>query len=220
MENVHSSCEEKIHNLERRLERSKKENKRLKKFAYRDDLTGLLNRRGFNDGFRRFSEEAFASRRSSERRSVVLKTVSLAFVDVDHFKKLNDTYGHEAGDKVLKILAKLLTKFVRDFDFVARWGGEEFIIGLIGANEDDATRIVEKIRTAVEKLEVSWKTERLRFTISAGVASSDRAKDFEELARKADRALYKAKTAGRNQVVRYSLSEQVKLLPTARVAVR
>jgi len=186
--------------------------RRLRDLAVRDPLTGLLNRRGFNDSFERFLEEAFASRRNLERRSASVETVSLAILDIDRFKELNDTYGHDAGDKVLRVLSELLTKLVRDFDFVARWGGEEFIIGLIGANEDDATRIVEKIRTAVEELEVPWRGETLHFTVSAGVASSDQTENFEGLIWNADKALYEAKRVGRNWVVKHSFRIRQSLL--------
>ncbi|MCP6719773.1 MAG: GGDEF domain-containing protein [Patescibacteria group bacterium] len=226
----HADCEKKIRELERKLDDARRENrqklddakrknKQLQKLAHRDELTKLLNRRGFGNGFERFLGEAFASGRSSERRSHASKTVvSLAIIDVDHFKKLNDVYGHDAGDEALKVLAKLLTKLVRHIDFVARWGGEEFVVGFVGANEEDAARIVEKIRAAVEKLKISYKREKLCFTISAGVATSNRARSFDELLRKADRALLKAKGGGRNRVVRYSQAEQVPSIPKTAVA--
>ena len=214
----HADCERQILDLRRKVGRLEQKNKRLRTLAHQDELTKILNRRGFGNGFERFLDEAFAFRNKKDpgwkpRSSVVVEVVSLAYIDVDHFKKLNDVYGHDAGDDVLKVLAKLLTKLVRHFDFVARWGGEEFVIGFVGANEEDAARIVEKIRAAVEKLKISYKREKLCFTVSAGVASSDRARSLDELLRKADRALLKAKGGGRNRVVRYSQAEQVPSIP-------
>jgi diguanylate cyclase (GGDEF)-like protein len=131
------------------------------------------------------------------------KNISFLFMDIDHFKKVNDTYGHDIGDIVLKRVAEAIEKNVRMNDTVARWGGEEIIVSLLGTDLDDAKIKAENIRKKVEKLQFAEVPE-LKITISIGVASSENSPDFDVLMKKADKALYESKNSGRNKVTIYS----------------
>ena len=190
---------------DKEIERLKAEIERLKSLAYRDELTGLYNRRGFKDSAEKFiSELASEKKEGSKRKAVQLRNFSMVMFDIDDFKKLNDTYGHQAGDEALKKLSQSIMDNVRDIDSVARWGGEEILLGLVGASETDAFQIAERVRDNAENKPIKFEVEKIKLTVSAGVASMDEAKDAEELIKFADKALYAAKKAGKNQVVKYS----------------
>ena len=131
-----------------------------------------------------------------------LKEVSLIFVDLDHFKQINDTYGHPVGDEVLQRVSALLIDSVRDTDIVARVGGEEFVVLLRGAGESIAMRDAEIFREKVAQMTFD-KHPNLTITASFGVISSKDAQEAKTLYKGADEALYAAKV-GRNQVVAYS----------------
>jgi diguanylate cyclase (GGDEF)-like protein len=163
--------------------------RRLREQAVRDPLTGLLNRRGGEDQLGR--EVARAHREN--------RPLSVAMLDVDHFKQVNDQFGHEIGDRVLRGLARTMADCVRAYDFVARWGGEEWLAVMPGAARNDAHGIVERIRSAVE----AFRSEGLpAVTISAGVdeLAPGETTGAGVIAR-ADARLYQAKSAGRNRVV-------------------
>jgi diguanylate cyclase len=117
---------------------------------------------------------------------------------VDHFKKINDRYGHQAGDKVLRIIAKRLTDQVRESDFVARYGGEEFVVLLPEADPASALAVAEKLRKSIDDLEFHYRDEPVPITISCGIATFRQNDDPESVFRRADAALYRAKEAGRN----------------------
>lgn len=168
-----------------------------------DPLTGLKTRPYFEEQIgtylaMRQKEEASAQR----RENFGFKTLSLIFFDIDHFKKVNDTYGHETGDLVLQKVAETIKTSLRAGDTVARWGGEEMVAGLLGANEADAAAKAEAIRKKVAAL--SFRPSALKATISSGVAVFEGDADLAALVKRADQALYKAKETGRNKVVRYS----------------
>ncbi len=167
--------------------------KRLEILAAIDELTGVLNRRF---GMRRLNEEFERSRRHSIPLSVCM-------LDIDHFKQVNDTYGHQGGDFVLRTLSELLSQSVRVSDFVMRYGGEEFLIAVPGASMSDARAIMERIRRQVETLRLQYGAYELSFTFSGGIASfpAPGVNDVEGIIQKADAALYKAKENGRNQLV-------------------
>jgi diguanylate cyclase (GGDEF)-like protein len=174
---------------------------RLKKLAFTDELTGLYNRHGFREISSKLINEVIQSRkRLQKRRTFVIKDFSIIVFDLDHFKKVNDTYGHDAGDKVLKAFGVIALDRVRDLDIVARWGGEEIVVGLVGASERDALKVAEGIRAGFMEKRFRLRRKNVQFTVSGGVASLTRAKDFPDLFKKADRALYAAKNAGRNTV--------------------
>jgi len=123
-------------------------------------------------------------------------------LDADHFKQINDTSGHAAGDRALQHLATLLAAQMRDIDRLSRWGGEEFVVMLPGTSGADARGIAERLRERVEALPARWQDRALPITISIGVARWQHGSDdLESLLGRADEALYKAKAAGRNRVV-------------------
>ncbi|MFC6920675.1 GGDEF domain-containing protein [Meiothermus taiwanensis] len=159
--------------------------------AYTDPLTGLLNRRGFERQLQRLI------RLAGERN----KPITLALLDLDRFKQVNDTYGHPVGDKLLKQLAEVLHKASRSDDLAVRLGGEEFALVLFGADLEDAYRVLERIQSEVRALQISpiaW-----RLSISAGLAGGEIPPSMATVQRwleQADRALYKAKQAGRDRI--------------------
>jgi diguanylate cyclase (GGDEF)-like protein len=160
----------------------------LERLAVTDPLTGLANRRG--------GERSVASEISRARRQRT--PLSCIFIDIDHFKQINDTFGHQAGDRLLRDVSELLRRTMRAYDILIRWGGEEFLLILPGVNLEQARRLADRIRSAVERLE----TQGLGVvTISAGTAALDGSYDFETMLMAADRRLYQAKASGRNAVV-------------------
>jgi two-component system cell cycle response regulator len=162
--------------------------------ALRDGLTKLFNKRYLMD--RLDSELKFAQRHETQ--------VSLLLLDIDHFKKVNDTHGHLAGDAVLANLAQVLARAVRNEDVVARFGGEEFAIILRAIGIDSAAHMGERMRKLVEATQAPFNALQLKITVSAGVACypTTPAKTPEELVEAADKALYQAKNDGRNRVRR------------------
>lgn len=178
---------------------------KLQELAYKDELTGLFNRRGFKEGAEGFlSEVSWDKEQSDQRKSIFIKNFSVAMFDIDDFKKLNDAYGHETGDRALQFMAEVVNENVRDIDLAARWGGEEIVLGLIGASEEDAYKIAERIRTQIEGEKLKIGGEEVHFTVSGGVCSYEQAKGFDELLALADKALYKAKEGGKNRIVKFS----------------
>lgn len=162
--------------------------KKLKKLATIDSLTKIYNRYKIDDAinlhiarYRRYKEPF----------------CTLMF-DIDNFKTVNDTYGHDVGDRVLKALSRLVLNHIRTTDMFGRWGGEEFVIILGHTSEDEAFVIAEKLRTIVE---ASVTDGKYKITVSIGVAQYEDPESREELIKKVDKALYRAKENGRNQVV-------------------
>jgi len=160
--------------------------------ATRDPLTQAFNRRYFNE--RLASEWAYAKRHRTP--------CALVAIDADHFKRVNDTYGHAAGDYVLKSLVVVAQKVVRKEDLVARIGGEEFMVLARGTVRTQALILAERIRVAVEAFEFEFEGQKLAVTISLGVSTSDDlgVESPEELSGRADEFLYRAKENGRNRV--------------------
>jgi diguanylate cyclase (GGDEF)-like protein len=162
----------------------------LQKEAETDELTGLPNRRTFLD-------TAANLFRSSEQ-------ISLFMLDIDHFKNVNDTYGHDAGDEVLRALAAAGTTYSREKDIFPRIGGEEFVALLPETNLEQARSIAEKLRTVLEQQDFihSWRIDQaIPFTVSIGVATRAPGEvEVGEVLKRADQALYRAKEGGRNRV--------------------
>ncbi|MEK9150967.1 MAG: GGDEF domain-containing protein [Patescibacteria group bacterium] len=190
------------------IQRLKKEIERLKEAAYKDELTRLYNRRGFKSEAEKFLKEIAAFKKyPNKRESFLVKNFGLIVFDIDNFKKFNDQYGHPAGDEVLKKLSGLILERIRDIDLAARWGGEEIVVGLVGASEKDAFNIAEDIREKLTRQKFNWQGEKLGFTVSGGVADFDedkKLKNFDELFDLADKALYAAKERGKNRIVKSS----------------
>jgi len=168
---------------------------RMQTLAMTDTLTGIYNRRQFMSlGVQEFQR----ARRYNRNFSVIM-------IDIDHFKKVNDTYGHMVGDSVLQQVAVLIQRTLRSVDIPGRYGGEEFSIILPETGTEEAQRVAERLRSLLEEKVMLVVNHSIRITASFGVASYVRDdQSLETLLNQADRALYTAKQAGRNQVKIYS----------------
>lgn len=162
---------------------------RIQALAMRDSLTGLLNRRAMLDELR-------AEGRRAERNG---QAASVALVDMDHFKAINDSQGHGVGDRVLQCFAEVARHELRDTDRLARWGGEEFLLLLPQATVVQAVATLQRIRTRLAEHCVEGASPDLVVTFSAGVARCTSDADVESAVEMADLAMYRAKTAGRNR---------------------
>ena len=173
-----------VSTLHRKLEQAREA-------ATQDALTGLPNRMAYDE---RIQEEIERARRYQ-------RPLSLAIIDVDFFKKINDKFGHPAGDKVLKILAEVFKKRTRDSDFVARMGGEEFMLVLTETSADDALIVTDKLRGVIEQANFHFRDTAVPVTVSCGITDYSEGDSVEELYSRADEALYEAKEGGRNRCV-------------------
>lgn len=188
-----------IKRLQDALEEREKEllevNERLRYMSQTDALTGLDNRRHLNERI----DEMFAHAKRLE------EPFSLVMADLDKFKSVNDTYGHQAGDEVLKQLAAILREEAREIDRVGRYGGEEFMLLLPGAKIDDAFAFAERVRNRIEGHTFTFPGGTLTRTVSFGVASwpHEKIREADDLVRASDDALYVAKETGRNRVIRF-----------------
>lgn len=166
-------------------------NAQLQQLALHDGLTGLLNRRHWES----------CLEREFSRHTRYNNPASLVIFDIDHFKQLNDTYGHQAGDEVIRQVAALTRGMVRETDYAGRYGGEEFAILLTDTSLEGAALFAERLRQAVERLEIVYDKYLLRCSISLGVACIHGSMTgYPLLIEAADKALYRSKQAGRNRV--------------------
>lgn len=172
----------------------------LQESAFTDGLTGLYNRKFLDEHSKKLIPHA---KRDNFNVGVLL-------LDMDHFKAVNDEYGHDIGDKVLKELARILLENVRESDLVVRYGGEEFVILLVNIAEDEALKVANKIKQKVSENEIDvYAGSKLRKTISIGLSMYPKdSSSFDSVIKNADIALYEAKHKGRNQVIRFQ-EEQV-----------
>ncbi|HXZ94801.1 MAG TPA: diguanylate cyclase [Dehalococcoidia bacterium] len=174
-----------------RLQQAMADKEKLEQLATLDSLTGLYNRRAILGKLRELIN--LANRYKED--------FSLIMLDIDHFKKINDRYGHLAGDEVLEEIATLIHRNIRDTDIVGRYGGEEFIIILPKTNLSSAWVVAERLRSIIEKTELKDSAgNTFTITISQGLAGGERGEDAYSLISRADEALYKAKEKGRNCV--------------------
>ena len=162
----------------------------IERLAMTDDLTGLANRRAFLAA----AERAIAQIDSAARSPTLL------IVDLDHFKRVNDVYGHRAGDQALQAAAQALARSVREGDFVGRLGGEEFVVLLDAADEETARRGAESARAAIAAMRVTTPNGEVAVTASIGCTSLVAEDSVSAALQRADEALYAAKRAGRNQI--------------------
>ncbi|WDE01405.1 EAL domain-containing protein [Thalassomonas actiniarum] len=184
------------------------QNKELKYLATRDPLTSCLNRRSFFEGLRVLIEEEKSLKSS----------LSCIMSDIDHFKSVNDTYGHAVGDKVIKMVAKILKDISRTNDLVGRYGGEEFCVVLPATTAQEAAQVAERIRLAVMKQDISLPDGKFNVTSSFGVACwTNKLSNAEAFVSQADEALYVAKETGRNRVEIWN--EQAEKSPEAATTV-
>lgn len=194
MHNVTSKLENgktKVQELEEKVKTLEAELSRTKTESMRDHLTGLLTRRAFSEEVKRI-ESAY------ER----IKTqYAIIFFDLDHFKKLNDTYGHECGDVVLSTFGKILNKSVREHDIVGRYGGEEFVAIIHFNLNRELLQFLKRIKTIVTENSFLYKEKKIKVTFSAGVAIRSSFDTYENTLQKADMLLYQAKENGRNKII-------------------
>ena len=172
----------------------------LQQSAFRDGLTGLYNRKFLEEHSKKLIPQALRDKFN----------VGVLLLDMDHFKAVNDEYGHDIGDKVLKELARILNETVRESDIIIRYGGEEFIVLLVNVKtEEQALAVANKIRLKVSENEIdAYAGSKLRKTISIGLSMfPDDSRSLDSVIKNADIALYEAKSKGRNQVIRFQ-SEQ------------
>ena len=153
-----------------------------------DALTGVYSRMAYDE---RIQQELARWTRYETPFSYVI-------LDIDHFKRINDTYGHNAGDKALKLVAQLMTTYVRQSDYVFRIGGEEFVLLLTSTAQDNAGKLVEKMRAGIADSSFHFKGEPVNLTLSAGITETRDGDDVESIYERADKALYKAKNSGRD----------------------
>jgi diguanylate cyclase (GGDEF)-like protein len=166
------------------------EHQNLSALALNDPLTGLCNRRGLHRAIPSLIDAAMRKK----------ECISLVTIDIDHFKRINDTYGHNEGDKVLKHVATSMKGFARSSDVLCRLGGEEFLLVLSNTRPDAAVAIAERCRKGVEKLMLICGGQPVSVTISLGVATQCDNLNFNRLIKDADAAMYQAKSEGRNRV--------------------
>jgi diguanylate cyclase len=176
--------EERIHALEAKLQH-------MSELVREDQLTGSLNRRGLDDVFERETAR-------SDRRGTPL---CAALLDLDDFKRLNDTHGHQAGDNALKHLVKIVKDTLRSMDVIARFGGEEFLILLPETTIEAATATMTRLQRELTRHFFMHENEKLLITFSAGVALRKEGEDQASLVARADKAMYEAKRTGKNRVV-------------------
>jgi len=179
-----TALENKIKQLEEELNRSKKE-------SATDHLTGLLTRRAYDKEIEKFEENYI---RKAENYALV-------FFDLDNFKKVNDTYGHDCGDVVLKTFAQILQKLTRKTDIVGRYGGEEFIAAIRYKNENELIQYLSRVKNVVTMNKFKYKDLKLAITFSAGVDIRSNHDNYITTIQETDNLLYKAKDSGRNKII-------------------
>ena len=162
----------------------------FEEIAYIDHLTKIDNRRSFFEKSAKIIELA--------RRNKL--DVGMLMIDIDFFKRINDTYGHKAGDEVLKAVSQAISKVIRESDLLGRIGGEEFALLVVNCNKENLEKVAQKVRKAVEDVIVEYKEAKINITISVGAYLANDEDDIDEMLKKADELLYKAKENGRNRV--------------------
>jgi diguanylate cyclase (GGDEF)-like protein len=166
-------------------------NAKLKAAAHSDYLTGLNNRMAFVSGFEAKHRELSQGRKNS----------TIVMADIDHFKLINDQYGHAAGDEVLRQVSQIMQAMIREDDLMARWGGEEFIFYFDRMDAENTERLIERIRQKIETSEISFEEQVIPVTLTFGVCQHKTGQSLNDCINAADDALYQGKKSGRNQVV-------------------
>lgn len=202
LRNAKSDLEAKNRELEQRVSERTAEltrtNSRLERLASTDHLTGAATRRSFIQ----------LGERTIRRHHTNGQPLTMLMLDLDHFKAVNDRYGHLAGDLVLASLGDCIRLCIRPGDLFGRFGGEEFLVLLPGLALEDGERIAERLRQEIEALTIPHEDQSIRVTASIGIASLGPSGDMNTLLQTADNALYQAKTEGRNRVAGYHLADQ------------
>jgi len=169
------------------MKRMHKMQTELEFFLKRDPLTGLFNRRGYDYNIKQIEDASYGA---------------ILMCDIDYFKNINDTYGHTAGDAVIKAVADIIRESIRDEDLSVRWGGEEFFIFLSRVTVDEAYIIAEKLRTKIEEIPIVYHDDNMYITISIGISVVKKDIPLAEAIKHADSAMYLSKSRGRNQTTR------------------
>ncbi len=167
-------------------------NEKLHRLASLDPLTGLLNRRSMRE---------YLEKRIKAYNDGHVESMALAIGDIDYFKKINDTYGHECGDIVLKRLAALFTECMEGKGCVSRWGGEEFLLVFRHMNGDEALIVLNDLNRKMKKLQVAYKEERIRVTMTFGLSEFDFEHGIDYSVNDVDKKLYRGKEAGRDRTI-------------------
>lgn len=198
---IHKQTQKNLQHAKEKTEKLAQElkdsNKQLKEMAYRDGLTGLYNHRYFKD---LIAHELNRSERYKNPLSIIM-------LDLDHFKKINDGFGHPVGDIVLKEVSKAIQNSIRSCDIAARYGGEEFIVVLPETQLEKAMVVAERLRKTVEGLPITANNSSINVTISGGLTSyiaTKSKKETSDIISEADNALYHAKKNGRNRIIVYN----------------
>jgi diguanylate cyclase (GGDEF)-like protein len=200
MSNVNKNLESgqnEVSILEKKIQQLEKELKETQANSKVDHLTGTLNRKSFEEELHKI-ENRF--RRDQEDYAIV-------FFDIDHFKNVNDTYGHDGGDIILKTFSSLLLKLTRDTDIIARYGGEEFIAILHYKESCELYKYIERIKTVVTQNKFIYQDNRIEIKFSAGVELRSNCNTAQESITNADKLLYKAKNTGRNKIIFWNNKE-------------
>jgi len=176
---------------ERRIEQLKAELELVSRLVHEDQLTGALNRRGLDDALAR--EAARAERAGTN--------LCVALIDIDNFKRINDSYGHQVGDIVLVHLVAIIRETIRTHDLIGRYGGEEFLLLLPDSRLEEAMSVMTRLQQCLARKPISWGNQRLLVTFSAGLAARMAREQVDALIRRADEALYEAKRVGKDRVI-------------------
>lgn len=190
-EKIEKSLRDNMHSLEKEAYDLRREIAKVRETAMRDQLTGLANRRAYDE---RIEQEYARWKRFNE-------PLVLLVWDLDNFKTINDTFGHKAGDKALKVIAKTLREHMRETDFLARYGGEEFVVVLSGASSENAFKVAEVMRKAIENAGLHSNNKPVKLTLSGGLSQFQEGDSIIQVFERADKAMYQAKHQGKNQVV-------------------
>lgn len=191
-----------IASLQKELQKKKREIKHLEQMVDYDDLTGLYNRRGFIKEVNKFLSQIqndMESKGERIERKMRIQDLSIIFLDINKFKKINDTLGHEAGDTLLRQFGKFLLEFVRDIDMVTRWSGDEFVLALVGTRKEEAHMKIRRLKERLKKRKFVVRKKSLLISLSAGVASVFGSNhpvglfDIETLVDWADKEMYRDK---------------------------
>jgi diguanylate cyclase (GGDEF)-like protein len=178
--------------LGRYADQIRSKNRRLLLESQTDPLTGLGNHRYLHEAF----HHQYQNRKSDS------EPISCLMMDLDFFKKVNDTFGHPFGDEVLRVFAHVIKKTIRPGDIAARYGGEEFVCILPNCNKEEAVKVAERVRETMANHTVFFKKTPVKITVSVGAATeAGISANYHELVRLADKALYQAKESGRNKVI-------------------
>lgn len=192
--NTHLELKKSKELLKKYISDLENKNDELDKMSKTDYLTGLANRRFMME---RIKEELARKERNGSNMSILM-------CDIDHFKKINDSYGHEVGDLVIKEVTNNINKILRKYDVVSRWGGEEFLILLPDIGNKEACIIAEKIRKQIENTKIVDQKIECRVSITIGVTEYDEKVSISDNINNADEALYQGKNAGRNKIECYN----------------